>query len=620
MAELSQETQAIIDRLKAEGDLNRNSGTNSVRSVKIKMDQFQGLFESISANIIEQTAIMQSNAGMAVEALEREKSREQFEELVAPDKNKPDSNDKKPLSEVGEKTGDSIAKALSMKNLALGAAGLFVGFNLLKGFIDEETDGGFSKMQETISNIKWGDVETQFKTMTSAVTAINWTNFSSAINNMSDTVNTFTAWIGETGISDILTKVVGAGLVGVGVKGAVAGMLAGTKGAGMGARLAAIGPGLALAAAGLAVYYGDDIVDYITAQTGAESPEMQGGIENLVTVGQVGLAALSVAMLFGGGPLSIAVVAATAAVGMGVLIKSWIDKNKRVRAEEFAASVDKAMVAVENAEDPTNLENDEIRLVAEAMAEARRRTQLAIGGAARNEAQAAIAELETVIAEQNVGDGSEGINGLQIDRLRQGALAGDEESIAELIRWAQGRAIDTEGSIMRWRPFGPSVTNQEFSSGILTDLGRSAYSDKSLTLEQQIQQTKDWEAITEGLINRLNFPGSNTPQDPYSDGNGSNKSLVPGAAMDKDGKLIIYDEFGNGRLLNNIEMKGSLGDLLRSDAGGGGGGVAMASVAPVVAPTYIMQGGSEVKQITFKSGNSMNGGSLLPYGMTSNYA
>ena len=620
MAELSQETQAIIDRLKAEGDLNRNSGTNSVRSVKIKMDQFQGLFESISANIIEQTAIMQSNAGMAVEALEREKSREQFEELVAPDKNKPDSNDKKPLSEVGEKTGDSIAKALSMKNLALGAAGLFVGFNLLKGFIDEETDGGFSKMQETISNIKWGDVETQFKTMTSAVTAINWTNFSSAINNMSDTVNTFTAWIGETGISDILTKVVGAGLVGVGVKGAVAGMLAGTKGAGMGARLAAIGPGLALAAAGLAVYYGDDIVDYITAQTGAESPEMQGGIENLVTVGQVGLAALSVAMLFGGGPLSIAVVAATAAVGMGVLIKSWIDKNKRVRAEEFTASVDKAMAAVENAEDPTNLENDEIRLVAEAMAEARRRTQLAIGGAARNEAQAAIAELETVIAEQNVGDGSEGINGLQIDRLRQGALAGDEESIAELIRWAQGRAIDTEGSIMRWRPFGPSVTNQEFSSGILTDLGRSAYSDKSLTLEQQIQQTKDWEAITEGLINRLNFPGSNTPQDPYSDGNGSNKSLVPGAAMDKDGKLIIYDEFGNGRLLNNIEMKGSLGDLLRSDAGGAGGGVAVASVSPVVAPTYIMQGGSEVKQITFKNGNGMNDGSLLPYGMTSAFA
>ena len=95
---------------------------------------------------------------------------------------------------------------------------------------------------------------------------------------------------------------------------------------------------------------------------------------------------------------------------------------------------------------------------------------------------------------------------------------------------------------------------------------------------------------------------------------------MPTAIFDADGRLIIYDEFGNPRSLNNIEMKGPLGDLLRSDAGGAGGGVAMASVAPVVAPTYIMQGGSEVKQITFKSGNSMNGGSLLPYGMTSNYA
>jgi len=619
MAELSQETQAIIDRLKAEGDLNRNSGTNSVRSVKIKMDQFQGLFESISANIIEQTAIMQSNARIAVEALERDESREQFEELVAPDKNDKGDSNKKPLSEVGEKTGDSIAKALSMKNLALGAAGLFVGFNLLKGFIDEETDGGFTKMQNTITNIKWGDVETQFKTMTDAVKIINWTNFSDAINNMSNTVNTFTTWIGETGISDILTKVVGAGLVGVGVKGAVAGMLAGTKGAGMGLKLAAIGPGLALAAAGLAVYYGEDIKNYIKAQTGAESPEAQTAIEDIVTVGQVGLGALSVAMLFGGGPLSIAVVAVAAAVGMGILIKSWIDKSKRVREEQFTADVDKLMTELENAPDATNLDDTDLRSVAEILAEARRTTQLAVSSAAIAEAQRVQAELETVLSEQNVGDGTEGVNGLQLNRLRKAALAGDENAIAELINWAEGRAKETEGSVFRWRPFGPSVSNKEFASDILSGLGRRAYSDESLTPQQQVDAVKAWNAITEGLVNRLSFPGSNTSQDPYIDGNGTSRT-VPGAAMDADGRLIIYDEFGNPRSLNNIEMKGSLGDLLRSDAGGGGGGVAVASVSPVVAPTYIMQGGSEVKQITFKSGNSMNGGSLIPYGMTGAFA
>ena len=39
MAEYSADTQAIIDRLKAEGDLARNSGTNSIRSVKINLDR-----------------------------------------------------------------------------------------------------------------------------------------------------------------------------------------------------------------------------------------------------------------------------------------------------------------------------------------------------------------------------------------------------------------------------------------------------------------------------------------------------------------------------------------------------------------------------------------------------
>ena len=40
---LSENTQAIIDRLKAEGDLVRNSGTNSVRSVKFKLDKFENI-------------------------------------------------------------------------------------------------------------------------------------------------------------------------------------------------------------------------------------------------------------------------------------------------------------------------------------------------------------------------------------------------------------------------------------------------------------------------------------------------------------------------------------------------------------------------------------------------
>ena len=48
MAELSLETEAIIDRLRAEGDLLRNSGKNSIREVKVRLDKFEGTFNNIS--------------------------------------------------------------------------------------------------------------------------------------------------------------------------------------------------------------------------------------------------------------------------------------------------------------------------------------------------------------------------------------------------------------------------------------------------------------------------------------------------------------------------------------------------------------------------------------------
>ena len=54
MAEMTADTKAIVDRLKAEGDLIRNSGTNSLRAMNVKLDKFDGLFLSIIENLIEQ--------------------------------------------------------------------------------------------------------------------------------------------------------------------------------------------------------------------------------------------------------------------------------------------------------------------------------------------------------------------------------------------------------------------------------------------------------------------------------------------------------------------------------------------------------------------------------------
>ena len=54
---MSPQTQAIIDRLTSEGNLLRNSGTNSIRSVKIELGKFNSVFNAISNNLASQAAI-----------------------------------------------------------------------------------------------------------------------------------------------------------------------------------------------------------------------------------------------------------------------------------------------------------------------------------------------------------------------------------------------------------------------------------------------------------------------------------------------------------------------------------------------------------------------------------
>ena len=69
MASLSEETKAIIERLKSEGDLIRNTGTNSIKSMNIKLEKFDGLFTSINSNIKMQTEMMQAQLGLQQEAV-----------------------------------------------------------------------------------------------------------------------------------------------------------------------------------------------------------------------------------------------------------------------------------------------------------------------------------------------------------------------------------------------------------------------------------------------------------------------------------------------------------------------------------------------------------------------
>ena len=140
----SEDTQAIIDRLKSEGDLIR-SGTNSVKSLNIKLEKFDGLFKSINNNIIAQTSMMQKQIAVTVDASERSRAKEQFDEVSqTPTADQTDDYDKGKgkgskidTDKAIDKMGDGLAKAFSFKNLLLAAGAGFVGVNFIKGFVEE---------------------------------------------------------------------------------------------------------------------------------------------------------------------------------------------------------------------------------------------------------------------------------------------------------------------------------------------------------------------------------------------------------------------------------------------------------------------------------------------------
>jgi len=149
----------IVDRLKDEGDLIRNSGTNSIRSVKIQLDRFEDIFRVISDNIVAQTEMMMKSldiqAGelqLAKESARREETQQQLDELE-------EKQDQTELEKVEKEDGgkeDREGKGLFAmlgglgKLLMTGAligGGLFVAYNFAKGFVDEMYNNAWTNFE-----------------------------------------------------------------------------------------------------------------------------------------------------------------------------------------------------------------------------------------------------------------------------------------------------------------------------------------------------------------------------------------------------------------------------------------------------------------------------------------
>ena len=587
MAELSLETQAIINRLKAEGDLNRNSGTHSIRSVKIELQKFGNVFTAISNNILEQTNMMRTQLGLAETAQERLKTNEQFEELKTPLANQTDDDkgkDVKPLSEVGEKKGDAIAKLLTLKNLAMIGAGGFVATNLIKGYIDEK--GG---LKEAL--IDAGVPETAFEDM--AKFGESMQEIAADTKLLAEDLGKITAFFG-----DVITKVsefadnplsiFGLGL-GAGALFSAGKAMAGGGDGGAGNKMKGLKMKMAGGVVGLALMFGDEAAKWLADQTLPEGWETKPYGSFLKASGSVAKGALTGAYIgsfFGpGGALIGAIVGGS--LSLGVQMYDWYNQRKAENEAQLAADLAEA---------------DRILLTR------------------KEEFVQQATDLSSMTPEQQA-DATEGMTTPEVLALNKTitplqlmmeelAYLRNEKSNFELMgQTMQASALETQISEMQAEinDMDVSVASLEaIRTGLRDRYNSMLGSDGERLPETSLQ---DYSATYENLL-MMNEIMRNR---------GGSSSLgievVPGGSTYHPGMGYKWEGDLGFNPQSNAGQKARDADKISADQGGNviiGGNT---TIAP--SPTYITNGGHQVSQVSFSGGGGMGAKTLLPYGITS---
>lgn len=613
MAELSAETQAIIERLKAEGNLIRNSGTNSIRSVKIQLDRFENVFNTISANISEQTGILRQQNIVAQEALETQRTKEQLEELQV-EKQKYDDNDDSQNKETDKKIediGNSITRALSLKNIALAGAGLFVGYNLLKGFINEQTNGGWSAMEESIANINWAD-------------------FSSAINAATASMLSFNEWM--DGLPALL---IGGGIAGVGVRSAARGVADSLLSGGGGAQrrggalrgLTSIRTGILGAVTGLAIAYGDDVEDWLVNEMKAD-PDVAGVTVNAA---QYALTGATLGSMFGPPGILIGAVAGLAIV-FGQAAANWIERQNAEAEQNFINRYNEMGDVIENAL-AGNLSPEEIEELSRVALEARERIRNATSDTARAALEAASRDIEEALL-ANVENKEIGFLGRGTDfdpefraafsryydtNPETGRSNGDDSGIRAIAE-RLGRQYDEGSWLDKWF-WGD---RDEFVQRSLQS-GLDAYffdrSDPNRV--QRLIPYENMEAIRENFDAALAEGGRFSGGFRYGTngfqdfGNGT-LSVLHGR------EAVVPYNTAAGRFLDqyfteNWEPRIANAQRLQTAAQGGGGGAVIINAPTTVSPVVNnVSGGRSVNQVSIR-GSGGGGGGMFgpsnPYGL-----
>lgn len=475
----------IVNRLTAEGQLTRNSGTNSIKTLRADFAKFDAIFRSIDSNIKEQTQLLAETLQLQLDEAGRAERARQIEEARKSSTTRENENTPQAVAGAGV-GGPSQEEARAGAVLGTGLGGLFG----LGGATAGISAGLMAALKKPIRTALIGVLAPAVGTL---------------IGNFAED------GLKELGMEEGLAKQFGEAAEFAG--------LAGMLGLAFGKKL-----GLVAAAGGAAASFGDDVLNALgidkdsmikafgvemKAETAAQSvmgalgsgvtaavmsPAFRSSITNFfkdsvdadgnplsrfprrraliggtialsvlgaylsygeeagewlekqglppgfadTTVDAVGLAATgaSLGMMFG--PYG-AIVGATLgfAVGLGKNVLDWM---KGVRDKASAAFKEEAQAVqgiISKAAEGQALSEDETRELARVRSEAQRRMQLALPG--EDSAYAKEIYEQTTQALSRTPLSASGASGAQIgDRVRR-ALSGDKEAFNELMDFANQR-------------------------------------------------------------------------------------------------------------------------------------------------------------------------------------
>lgn len=97
-----EDNKKILDRLKQEGDLLRNSGTNSIKSLKKDFEKFNAVFESIETSINAQTEMLKAFIDLQTDIIKQNQTEDRFNKVAdKPTSNSPQrGSDRSPTADV----------------------------------------------------------------------------------------------------------------------------------------------------------------------------------------------------------------------------------------------------------------------------------------------------------------------------------------------------------------------------------------------------------------------------------------------------------------------------------------------------------------------------------------